>query len=58
LNETITSLEKQIKELLSHQSELKRGHIEQKNMKRTTDSTFNESRPSLFINGSPVFVLG
>jgi septal ring factor EnvC (AmiA/AmiB activator) len=32
LNETITSLEKQIKELLTHQSELKRGHIEQKNM--------------------------
>jgi predicted nuclease with TOPRIM domain len=52
LNETITSLEKQIKELLTHQSELKRGHIEQENMKRTTDSTFNEITESVKRNAN------
>jgi predicted nuclease with TOPRIM domain len=52
LNETITSLEKQIKELLTHQSELKRGQIEQKNMKRTTDSTFNEIKESVKHNAN------
>lgn len=41
-----------MKELLSHQSELKRGHIEQKNMKRTTDSTFNEIKESVKHNAN------